>query len=105
MTERSVIKVLLLSIFTCGIYFIYWEYVTAQELNNKEPEEPLMNYILAILLGIVTCGIYGIYWSFKFYKKVDNVTGENNLIVNFILSLLGLNLVSTCIVQNSINNM
>ena len=105
MKERSVVSVLLLSIFTCGIYAIYWTYATAKELNEKEPEEPLMNYILAILLGIITCGIYSIYWMFKFYKKVDSVTGEDNFVLNFILSLIGLNLVSTCIVQNSINNM
>ena len=105
MKERSVVSVLLLSIFTCGIYDIYWTYVMAEDLNEREPEDPLMNYILSILLSIITCGIYGIYWLYKFYKKIDSVTGEDNFVLNFILSLIGLSLVSTCIVQNSVNNM
>ena len=54
MTKREVIVVILLTIFTCGIYGIYWMYQSTEELNRLEPEEPLMNYILAILLGIVT---------------------------------------------------
>lgn len=105
MKERSVVSVLLLTIFTCGIYGIYWTYVMTEDLNEREPEDPLMNYILSILLSIITCGIYGIYWLYKFYKKIDSVTGEDNFVLNFILSLIGLNLVSTCIVQNSVNNM
>jgi hypothetical protein len=105
MTKRDILSVILLSIFTCGIYSIYWMYVSAEQLNSLESEEPLTNYILAIVLGILTCGIYSIYWQYKFYKKVDSVTSENNLVINFILSILGLSLVSMAIAQTSFNNM
>ena len=104
MTKRSIVTVIILSLVTCGIYTIYWTYVSAQELNNKESENPLTNYIIAILLSVITCGIYGIYWWFKFYKKVDSVTGEENFLVNFILMFLGLSLVSMAISQNAFNN-
>ena len=47
MTKRSVINVILFSILSCGIYTIYWFYVTAEELNGEEStQEPLMNYII-----------------------------------------------------------
>lgn len=105
MTKREVFAVILLSLFTCGIYAIYWHYVTTEELNRVEPNYPLNNYILAIVFGIFTCGIYLIYWQYKFYKKVDIVTGESNMTINFVLSLLGLSIVSQAIVQNSINNL
>ena len=104
MTNRSIVTVIILSLVTCGIYTIYWTYVSAQELNNKESENPLTNYIIAILLSVITCGIYGIYWWFKFYKKVDSVTGEDNFLVNFILMFFGLSIVSMAIAQNSFNN-
>ena len=78
MTNRSVLSVVLLSIFTCGIYQIYWMCVTTNELNQEDAQEPLMHYLLAWLLGIVTCGIYFIYWHYKFYKKMDFVTGKDN---------------------------
>lgn len=105
MKIRSVVSVILLSIFTCGIYSIYWTYVMAEDLNQKEPKDPLMNYILAILLGFVTCGIYTIYWMYKFYKKLDSVTGENNCVLNLILTLLFSSIVGSAIAQSSVNNM
>lgn len=104
MTKREVMSVIFLSVFTCGIYAIYWYYVTAEELNRVEPNEPITNYILAIVFGIFSCGLYLIYWHYKFYKKIDVVTGETNMIINFVLSLLGLSIVSQAIVQSSINN-
>lgn len=103
MKNRSVVAVIIFSLITCGLYSIYWHYVVAQELNAKEPNDPLMNYIGAIILSIITCGIFMIYWNFKFYKKVDSVFGEDNFIVNFLLSLFGFSIVSQAIVQNSIN--
>ena len=87
MTKRSVLSVILLTIFTCGIYSIFWYYQTASELNQQESDEPLTNYFLAILLSILTCGIYGIYWLYKFYKKVDSVTNTDNLLISLLLSL------------------
>lgn len=105
MKIRSVVSVVLLSLFTCGIYSIYWMYVMAEDMNQKEPNDPLMNYILAILLGLVTCGIYAVYWMYKFYKKLDSITGENNCLLNLILSLLCSSIVGSAIAQSSVNNM
>ncbi|MBE6136938.1 MAG: DUF4234 domain-containing protein [Erysipelotrichaceae bacterium] len=104
MQRRSIAGVIILSLFTCGIYSIYWFYVVAEDLNRREPEDPLMNYILAILVSIVTCGIYGIYWNYKFFKKLDKAVGEDNVVLNFILTLFGFSIVSQAIAQNSINN-
>lgn len=103
MKNRSVVSVILLSIFTCGIYSLYWCYVTTEELNAADHDEPLMNYILSILLSLVTCGVYGIYWAYKFYQKADKVTGSNNLILNFILHIFGFSIVSMAITQDEIN--
>lgn len=103
MKKRDIVGVVLLSVFTCGIYSLYWHYVTAEDLNYEDSSDRLMNYILAILLGIITCGIYLIYWSYLFYKKIDKVTGEENCILNFILSVFGLDVVSSAIAQTSIN--
>ncbi|MDE6408337.1 MAG: DUF4234 domain-containing protein [Anaeroplasmataceae bacterium] len=104
MQKRDVIVVILLGIFTCGIYSIYWFYTTAEALNNEvDDNEPLMNYILALLLGLITCGIYPIYWYWKFYSKLDKYTGENNAILNFILGLFVTSIAGMAIAQSSIN--
>lgn len=104
MTERNIILVIIFSLITCGIYYIYWAYVTTEELNEEDNSTPdVMNYILALLLSIITCGIFMIYWNYTFYKKADAVTNSNNFLVNFILSILGFSIVSAVLIQSDIN--
>ncbi len=104
MQKRDVVVVILLGLFTCGIYSIYWFYTMAEALNQEvDDNEPLMNYILALLLGIVTCGIFMLFWQYKFYTKLDKYTGENNAILNFILGILVTPIAGMAIAQNSIN--
>ena len=104
MTKRNIVTFVLLSIFTCGIYSIYWNYLTACELNEQDSEgPPLMNFFLAFLLGFVTCGIYLLYWEYLFYKKADKVLKTDNSLIYFILAIFGLSIVSDALVQNTIN--
>lgn len=103
MKNRGIVSVVLLSIFTFGIYAIYWFYVTANALNEADKEEkPLMNFILALVLSCITFGIYGIYWEYKFCKKADKVLGKDNAILAFILCLF-LTPVAMAIEQSAIN--
>ncbi len=105
MNKREVISVILLSIFTCGIYSIYWYYVTTEEMNDEDKTgENLQNFLVALLLSIVTCGIYGIYWYYKFYKKADYVVESDNYIICFILQIIGFGIVSQAITQSAINS-
>lgn len=105
MKNRSVLSVILFSIITCGIYSLYWLYVNAEDLNEKETGEPkLMNFICAILLGFITCSIYTIYWYFKFYKKLDKYVGSDNCLINLLLTLFFTPIVGIAIAQSSVNN-
>lgn len=104
MEKRDIVVVILLGLFTCGIYSIYWFYVNAEALNDElDDGEPLMNYLLAWLLGLITCGIYMLFWLYKFYQKVDRYTGENNAILNFLLGIIATPICGMAIAQNSIN--
>lgn len=103
MKNRNIICIILLFIFTFGLYGIYWTYVTADALNEEELGDKLMNYIVAILLSLITFGIYGIYWAYKFYRKADRVLGTNNFLVSFLLHLFGFSIVSAAITQNEMN--
>lgn len=105
MTKRDILPVILLGVFTCGIYSIYWFYVTAQELDKEcsDKSEPLMNYVLAFLLGIVTCGIFLIYWEYKFFQKADKVLKTDNWVLNLVLSILFSPIVGMIITQDAIN--
>lgn len=104
MQNRNVGLVVVFSIITCGLYFLYWHYVTAQDLNREETEQaPVMNFILAILVGMLTCGIFMYIWLYLFYKKIDKLTGDDNVLVNFLLAVFFTPVAGMAIAQNSIN--
>lgn len=106
---RSVGAVILLSIFTCGFYYIYLIYKIGQELNDISCSNT-NNGILDILLMFLTCGFYGIYWHYKIARQIEDM--EYNLgmrvgsiaLICLIVSILFLPLVSMAIIQNELNH-
>lgn len=65
--QRSLLKLILLSFITFGIYDIWFWYKYGRDLNFlcQGDGEETPNYVVALLLGIVTCGIYLWYWNYK----------------------------------------
>ncbi|OEJ15170.1 hypothetical protein BFL38_12730 [Brachyspira hampsonii] len=68
---KSLLTVAILSIITCGIYFIYWIYVTTNDVNNYMEQE-YINPTLSLVLSIITCGLFSIYWFYKYGTIVFN---------------------------------
>ena len=73
-TNRSLIKYIVFSFITCGIYGFYFIYKLAQDMNiicagDGEETPGLLVYIL---LCIVTCGIYQVYWLYKIGNRLQN---------------------------------
>ncbi|WP_300711718.1 DUF4234 domain-containing protein [uncultured Brachyspira sp.] len=68
-TVRSIPMLILLSIVTCGIYYLYWIYKTTDEIKNFMEREDI-NPTLELILVLVTGNIYGIYWYYKYSKTV-----------------------------------
>lgn len=108
---REIVTCVLLSLFTCGIYGIYWFYNIINDVNSLPDSENEQSAGLVILLSIVTCGIYLHYWMYKTGDKLDRIkqaNGEGSSsypILFLILSLLGLSLVNLCLIQNELNNL
>jgi len=52
---RPIALTIVLSIITCGIYFLYWTYVTYEELkeHNRRGLGGLVGLLLGIFIGIV----------------------------------------------------
>lgn len=71
MTRRDLVVVALLTIFTCGIYGLYWQYKTTEELKTVSRKD--LNAGLELLLTLVTCGIFGIY---AHYRNAQIVTEQ-----------------------------
>jgi hypothetical protein len=92
--HREPMTVLLLGIFTCGIYLIYWRYVTSQDLNailSYEKTKPSFE-----LLGIL-CMIFSwinMYYIDEALMEIDHKRGFRSeskfilwLLLTFFLSI------------------
>ena len=71
--ERSLVKYILLSIVTCGIYGIYFLYKLIIDVNiicaGDGDETP--GLLKLLLLTIVTCGIYAWIWYYKLGNRIQ----------------------------------
>ena len=108
-TYRSPASVIVLSVVTCGIYYLYWIYKTETELkfflgeaaNDVQPG-------LDILLSII-CVPYQVYIFYRFGSLIKKsqeqiyMPGEDNSILYLLLSLFGFVFISSAIVQSNLN--
>lgn len=108
--QKNIVTCIILSIVTCGIYGIIWFININDDLNTLTGDYKTSGG-MAFLLTLVTCGIYGLYWMYNQGQKIDSVKASrgipssNSGILYLILSLLGLGIVSYCLMQNEINNL
>ncbi len=113
MQNRNIALCVVLSIITCGIYLIYWEYTELQAFEDaKCPSRPETTPGVTILLSIVTCGIYGIYAFYKMGRATPELyiaygqqpkSSSDAGVMYLILSLFGFSIVNMCLIQNDIN--
>ena len=102
--------VIILSIVTCGIYYLIWMYQTSEEVNNTLGDTR-DGPGLEVLLTIVTCGIYGLYWLYKYNQKLVRlgnnmgVSLSDNSIICLVLAIFGLTVVALGIMQSQINEL
>ena len=105
--KREIAVAVILSIITCGIYMIYWEYKVWDSLY-KATNRP-SNAGVDVLLGFITCGIYFIYMLYKAGKMEQEANAMYNLpekdeaALYLILGIFGLGIVSLAIMQSNIN--
>ncbi|MEJ2108904.1 MAG: DUF4234 domain-containing protein [Acidobacteriota bacterium] len=106
---RSIPLDLILTIITCGIYGLYWQFKQMETLNIWLKREEF-NFWLWLLLSIITCGIWAMYYEYKMAKGINEIQEENSLrvsgdlpIICLLLAIFGLAIVSLAIQQLEIN--
>ncbi len=87
-TDRGLIKLLLLSLITFGIYgIIYWAKIS-EDVNlvcSRYDGKKTMNYyLLFFIVTPLTFGIGSIVWMHKLYERVGNELRRRN--VNYSIS-------------------
>ena len=93
--KRDVVVVYLLTIITFGIYGIYWEVKTKDEINSLGAQIPTA--------WLLIVPIANIYWLYKYAEGYSNVVKkDNNGILWFILFWL-ITIIMPAIVQSELN--
>lgn len=98
MKKRSIGLIILYSIITLGIYYLYWFVKLTNDSNTINPKEATASGGKALLFSIISFGIYSLYWIYKLGEKVDK-GGTMYL----LLSFLGLGFIMQLIAQSKVN--
>ena len=100
---------ILLSLVTCGLYGLYWQYKQMAVLNAWLEREDF-SFLLWLFLSLITCGIFAIYYEYKMAKGINEIQEGRHFRVNsdlaiicLLLSIFALGLVSLAIQQGEIN--
>ena len=101
---------IVLTIITCGIYGLFWQYKQINVLNAWLGRSEF-DFVTWLVLSIVTCGIFAVYYEYKMAKGINEVQEHNGLRVHdelalicLLLTVFGFGLVSIAIQQADINN-
>lgn len=80
---------IILSVVTCGLYNVYWNYRQMQAMNALLGRHEF-DFAKWALLTLVTCGIYHVYYEYRMGNELQTWLMQNGRPVNPNLALIGL---------------
>jgi hypothetical protein len=105
----SIPTYLILTIVTCGLWNLIWNYKQQAACNELLGREEF-KFATWLILSIVTCGLYFIYYQYKMGEVITEIQEAKGLRVNtnlpmvsLVLSLVGLSIVADVVHQSEIN--
>ncbi|MDD4816819.1 MAG: DUF4234 domain-containing protein [Victivallaceae bacterium] len=105
--HRPVAMVLIFTVITCGLYWLFWAYTTRCEIKQYLGDQSI-NPGLDVLLMII-CFPYCYYWFYKYSKEIAaaeekaGIAATDNSLVNLFLAVFGLSLIAMLIMQSQLN--
>lgn len=104
MKKRNIPVMIILSIFTLGIYQLYW-YCSFQNQLYKTTGKGFSG-AGHLFMTIITLGIYNIYWQYAAGKRLAMLGAEDNSTMYLVLAFLALaSLINPFLMQNQANNL
>ena len=103
--QRNIVTCILLSIITCGLYGIYWLVMMAKEAVSVK--DPMDTGILEIVL-MLFLPFLGFFLAEKKFAEgcaEKGIVHSDNSVLYLILGLVGLGIVSACMMQNDLNQL
>ncbi len=93
--NRNLLLVYLFTIITFGIYFIYWQISTKNEINSLGANIPTG--------WLVIIPIANIYWLYKYCEAFSEKVKKDNDHVLWFLLFFFVNIIMPAIVQTELN--
>lgn len=111
MEKRNIALAIVFSLITFGIYSLYWFYKLTNEMHEALGYQNTSTGGWAVVYSIVTLGIYTFYWNYKMGEGVDEISeryglrkSSNTGLIYLLLSIFGLGIISTCLIQDKLND-
>ena len=112
--QEAVIPVgvaVILTLVTCGLYGLWWQYKQMEILNAWHGREEY-NFWTYLVLSFITCGFYAIYYEYKMAQGINQIqhahgyrVNENLALICLFVTIVGLGVVSLAIQQSDINDL
>lgn len=109
--ELGVALGIILSLVTCGLYNIYWNYRQFESMNLLLGRREF-DFMMWLVLSILTCGLYHIYYEYKMGRELQLWMASNgwevspNLgLLGLALSCFGLTVVADAVYQHELNRL
>jgi hypothetical protein len=106
---QSVALGLLLTIFTFGLYNLYWNWRQMRSCNELLGRREF-SWIFWLVVSILTFGIYHLYYQFKMGAAINEIQEELEFpvteglpVLSLVAALLGFGVVADCIHQHELN--
>lgn len=106
---RSIVVGILLTLITCGIYMLYWQYKQMATLNAWLGRDEF-SFWTWFFVSIITIGIYAIYYEYKMATGINEARANSDMyvesslpVVCVLLAIFGLGIASIAIQQSWIN--
>jgi len=102
---------IILSLITCGLYNIYWNYRQFQAMNALLGREEY-KFLMWLVLSIVTCGLFHIYYEYKmgsdlytYLKEQGRDPNPNLPVIGLVLACFGLTIITDAVYQHELNKL
>lgn len=102
---KNIAWCVVLTLVTCGIYNLYWQYQQMLAVNEMLVEDKY-SFWRWLLLTLVTCGLYHVYHEYRMSEDIARIAerpDNNDGLVSLLLTIFGLSVVADAIQQSHIN--
>jgi cytochrome bd-type quinol oxidase subunit 2 len=103
--QRNIVTCILLTLITCGLYGIYWLVMMAKEAVSVKDSMDSAILEIVLMLFLPFLGVFLVEKKLAEGCAAQGIAHTDNSILYLILDLVGLGIVSLCMLQNDLNKL